>query len=156
MKNLLTLSLLATLLMSSCSSISSARQDIQDMSPVQYEELQTKIVSITEIASSRISQGWSEEYKLKALLVVDNITDLLNDKSKLKELNATDLIRTLGNRYSDQLGLNSQAKSSILDALLLIDVMVGPIKIDTNGNVNERELGVLLAILQGLGNGLTR
>ena len=142
--------------LASCSTISNKRHDIAGLSQPEYNQLKTKIISVAEITSSRISQNWNDERKNKALEVINNGKGLLNDPAKLQALNTTNLIRTLVDQYSEKMGLNSESRADIKDAALLMDVLVGPIMIDIDAKLTERELGLLRALLDGLENGLSR
>jgi len=142
--------------LASCSTISDQRHDIAELSQAEYDQLKTKIVSVAEITSSRISQSWNKERKIQALVVIGDGLALLDDPSRLQALNTTNIIRTLVDQYSKKMGLNSESRSYIKDAALLMDVLVGPIMIDVDAKLSERELGLLRALLDGLANGLSR
>jgi len=137
---------------SSCSTIN----NIEEMSPPKYYQLKIKIASIAELASGRISQNWSDERKDRALVIINDGVALINDPSKLKQLDVTNLIRALGDRYGDKMNLDAQAKSDIREATLLIDILIGPIQLDVTSELSEREKGLLLTLLSGLENGLLR
>lgn len=146
--------LLAMLMLPSCSMLTNAQRDINEMTVSQYAGLKTKVYALTAIASNRIAKDWSAEKRAKARnLIIDTRTLVTQN---LADLDVTSVIRTLANRYADKMGLDTQAKSDIQNAALLIDAIVGPIKIGIDGKLGERELGLVLALLDGLQNGLSR
>ena len=153
MKPFLLPSLLVALMLPSCATIQTAREDLQTMEEPQYEELKHKVSVITEITSSRISKDWDAAKKAKATALIAQGRLLLG--GDLSEFGATDLLRELADRYGEKLGLNDQARRDIKDAALLVDAIVGPIKVGIDGKVNDRELGLVLALLEGLERGLS-
>lgn len=153
MKKILIFPLLATLALSSCSTIPSTREDLQTMEQPRYEDLQRRVSAMAEIASSRIAQKWDAAQRDKARGVIANAHKLLA-LNELGEIGPTDLIRELADRYSDKLGLDEQARRDIKDVALLVDAAVGPIKLGVDGKLNDRELGLVTALLDGLARGL--
>lgn len=145
--------LLVALALPSCSTIQTAREDLQTMEQPQYEDLTRKVATITEITSSRVSKDWDAAKKAKAASIIAQGRELLS--GDLGTLGATDLIRELADRYGEKLGLDDQARRDIKDAALLVDAVVGPIKVGIDGKLNERELGLVLALLDGLERGLS-
>jgi hypothetical protein len=146
--------LLVALMLPSCSTISNIQRDINQMTAAQYDGLKAKVFAITSITSSRVAKDWSANKRAKALDLIAKGRALLT--TDLSSLDATSLIRALADRYSDKMGLDAQAKSDIKDAALLLDVLVGPIKVGVDGKLGERELGLVLALLTGLEDGLNR
>ena len=153
MRQLLALPLLAALLMPSCSTLGNVQRDLNSMSEVQYQDLQHKVASITAITSSRLAKDWDAEKRAKALRLIAEGKVLITT-DKLSELGATDLIRGLADRYGEQMGLDEQARRDVKDAALLLDALVGPIKLGVDGKLGVRELGLVLALLDGLEDGL--
>ncbi len=154
MKQLLALPLLlAALMLPSCSTLGNVQRDLAAMSQSEYEGLQSKVASITAITSSRLAQDWDAEKRQKALNVIGEAMLLLAGDN-LADLGASDLIRGLADRYGEKMELDEQARRDIKDAALLLDVLVGPIKLGIDGKLGERELGLLLSLLNGLAYGL--
>ena len=156
MKPLLTLSLLAALLLPSCSVIQNVRADITTMSQSEYDAMSAKVFALTAIASHRISIEFDDDKRVQALKITKEARALLQDADKLKTLGATDLVRVMIDRYSDEMDLKNKERAMIKNATLLIDLVVGPIKVGIDGKVNERELGLLNSMLDGLVRGLER
>ncbi len=156
MQQSLTLSLLAALMLPSCSAISSARLELNEMTVSQYKLIQAKVMTITELASFNIAMNWDAARKAQAVSIIAEGRALLQDLPRLRELDTTDLVRALTDRYSERMGLDEETRSHIRNATLLMDVLVGPITIDIDGKLDIREVGLLLAVLEGLENGLTR
>lgn len=155
MKQLLALPLLlAALMLPSCSTLGNIQRDLASMSQSEYEGLQSKVASITAITSSRLARDWDAEKRQKALNVIAEGRLLLLAGDQLADLGATDLIRSLADRYGEKMGLDDQARRDIKDAALLLDVLIGPIKLGIDGKLGERELGLLLSLLKGLEYGL--
>ena len=153
MKLLYTLPLLAALLLPSCSISSSQLVDLDQMEASEYDSLKHQVLTVTALASSRVSRGWDAERRDKALGIITEARLLITDGG-LNDIGATDLIRALADRYGEKLGLDEDAKRDIRDVALLIDVIVGPIKIGIDGSLGEREAGLILALLDGLELGL--
>jgi hypothetical protein len=123
------------------------------MSQSEYEGLQNKVASITAITSSRLAKNWDAEKRQKALGVIAE-GKLLLAGDNLADLGTSDLIRGLADRYGEKMGLDDQERRDIKDAALLLDVLVGPIKLGIDGKLGERELGLILSLLKGLEYGL--
>lgn len=153
---MLVLPLLSCLSLSSCSTVAKARQDLKTMSPEDFQALRTKVYAITAIASHRVSVDWDIGKKAKAVIVIRRGSTLIsnNKAEELSTLDATSLIRTLAQKYGEQLGLSDKAKMDIQDAALLVDMIVGPIKLEMDGTLDERSKQLILALLQGLEAGL--
>lgn len=145
--------LLAALMLPSCSVVGNIQRDLATMSQPEYEALKSKVASITAITSSRLAKDWDAEKRAKALKILDEGKALIIE-NKLADLGATDLIRGLADRYGEKMGLDEQARRDIKDAALLLDALVGPIKLGIDGELGERELGLILALLEGLEYGL--
>lgn len=146
--------LLAALMLPSCSTLTNAQRDINEMTVSQYTGLKTKVYALTAIASNRIAKDWDVDKRSKALGFITNARTFVT--LGLGDLDVVGVIRTLANRYAENMGLDAQARSDIQNAALLIDAVVGPIKIGIDGKLGERELGLVLALLDGLQNGLNR
>jgi len=153
MKQLLALPLLAALLMPSCSTLGNVQRDLNTMPVAQYEDLKTKVGSITAITSSRLAKDWDAEKRAKALNIISQ-GRLLLVGGELESLGATDLVRSLADRYGEKMGLDEQARRDIKDAALLLDALVGPITLGLDGKLGVRELGLLLSLLDGLEYGI--
>lgn len=153
MKFLYTLPLLAALMLPSCSISSSNLLNLDQMEVSEYENLKHRVSTITALASSRVARGWDAEKREKALGIVAEGRQLIIS-GNLGDLNATDLIRALADHYGEKLGLDENAKRDIRDAALLLDAIVGPIKLGIDGSLGEREEGLILALLDGLELGL--
>jgi hypothetical protein len=153
MKYLLILPLLAALMLPSCSTLTNVRQDINQMTEAQYEALTTKVTSVVAIASSRLAKDWDNAKRSKARDTLVNITILVlaND---FTELDATNIVRSLVDRYGEKAGLSDQGCRDIQDAALIVDVLVGPIKLGIDSKLDEREQGLVLALLEGLAHGV--
>lgn len=153
MKLLYALPLLAALMLPSCSTSSNDLADLSQMEASEYENLKQKVSTITALSSSRIAREWDAEKRDKALGIIAEGRRLISEGG-LGDLNATDLIRALADRYSEKLGLDENAKRDIKDAALLIDAIVGPIKLGIDGSLGSREAGLILALLDGLELGI--
>lgn len=153
MKLLYILPLLAAFMLPSCSTSSSKIRNLDQMEASEYEDLKHQVSTITALASSRAARGWDAEKRDKALGIIAEGRQLIADGG-LGDLNATDLIRALADRYSEKLGLDEDAKRDIKDAALLIDIVAGPIKLGIDGSLDEREEGLILALLDGLELGI--
>lgn len=145
--------LLAALILPSCSTISNTQHDLATMSQSEYKGLKSKVVSVIAITSSRLAQNWNAEQRHKALVIIAEGRRLVLDGIS-SDLDTTNLIRGLADRYGDKMGLDEQARRDIKDAALLVDVLVGPIKLGIDNKLGERELGLVLALLGGLEYGL--
>ena len=151
--------LLATLAMlPSCSTMSGARQDLNEMSESEYHALGTKVLGITAVTSRRVAIDWDEAKIAKARGVIAKGMALVdaNDAEQWSKLDATSLVRALAIKYGEALDLDRKAQLDIQDAALLVDVIVGPIQLGVDGKLGERERGLLMALLQGLEIGLRR
>ena len=155
-KIMLALPILACLSLPSCSTVKQARHDIRTMDQIDYDALRGKVFGITAIASHRIAMEWDADKKDEARAVVIKGRALIqgNKAEELAKLDATSLIRALAKKYGEQLGLDQKAMMDIQDAALLVDVVVGPIKLKIDGTLDERERGLILVLLQGLEVGL--
>ena len=145
--------LLGALMLPSCSTLGNVQRDLATMSQSEYEGLKSKVASVTAITSSRLAKDWDAEKRVKALAIIAEGRLLLSG-DKLADLGATDLIRALADRYGEKLGLDDQARRDVKDAALLVDALVGPIKLGVDGKLGERESGLILALLDGLEYGL--
>lgn len=154
MKQLLTLPLLlAALMLPSCSTISNVQHDLAAMSQSEYEGLKSKVASVTAIASSRLAKGWDAEKRYKALVILTE-SRLLIAANNLADFDVTNLIHSIADRYGEKMGLDVQARRDIKNAALFVDVLVGPIKLGIDNKLGERELGLIVALLDGLEYGL--
>lgn len=155
MKQLLALPLLlAALMLPSCSTIGNIQRDLATMSQSEYKGLKNKVASITAITSSRLAKDWDAEKRQKALDIIVTGQLLVQSNKDLADLDVTDLIRSLADRYGEKMGLDEQSRRDIKDAALLLDVLIGPVQLGIDGRLGERELGLILALLDGLAYGL--
>ena len=148
--------LLGALMMPSCSTISNLQRDVNTMSEAQYEGLKTKVGSITAITSSRLAKDWDVAKRAKALGVITKAREIINSNltEGIEGLDVVGVIRALADLYGEKMGLDEQARRDVKDAALLIDALVGPIKLDIDGKLGEREKGLVLALLDGLQYGI--
>jgi len=144
MKKLFTLSLLA-LLATGCA--------VQQMTPAEFENVKGRISAASTIVTSRLAQEWDQAKRTKALEVTGEIRQLVmvND---LSQLDVTNVLNGLASRFSDKLGLDEQAQRDVRDAILLIEVLVGPVKLGLEGGLAPQDQELVLAFLDGLELGL--
>lgn len=152
MKYQLVLPLLGALLASSCSTIKSIRNDLETMEEADYNNLLYKVSAVSELVGSRVSQNWDTEKKAEAQGTLENLAALVLSDD-LGEFDATDLVRSIADRYGEDLGLDSQTRRDIKDVALIINATTGPIRVGTDGTITDRERGLIVALLEGLGHG---
>ena len=145
--------LLVTLMLPSCSTLTNLQRDLNTMTEAQYRGLKNKVMSITAITSNRLAKNWDTAKRDKARGVITQAARLIV-ANKFGSLDATNLIRSIADHYSKTMGLDEQARRDIKSAALLVDVVVGPIKLGVDGKLGEREQGLILALLEGLAYGL--
>jgi len=141
-----TLSLLGLLALSSCAGM-------QEMTPAEFDNLKNKVNTATAIVSSRISQGWDQAKRDKALEVIAKVKNAITTATA-EELDPGNVLRSLVQLYGDQLGLDDQARRDVRDASLIIELVTGPIKLDVGGRLDPRDQELVLAFLDGLEFGL--
>ena len=163
LKRILAVTLLSSLLLplgglTSCSIMTKARKDLATMSQPEYDSLRSKVHALSLITSRRISKNWDAEKLAKAAKVIakGHLLVQSNKPAAWAKLDATSLIRTLADKYAEELGLSARTKMDIQDATILLDVIVGPIQLGIDGKLGEREKGLATALLDGLGDGLRR
>ena len=149
MKKLLMLPLLGLLALSSCSTM----PQLGEMPAGEFEALKTRVNAATAIVSSRISTDWDQAKRDKALGLITKAKEVVVSNN-LGELGATNVVRTLVDRYGEALGLDAQAQRDVRDAALLIELVVGPINVDIDGKIDPQEQELVLAFLEGLEFGI--
>ena len=152
MKKLFILPLLAMLAFSSCAT--TALPVLADMPVAEYDALKVRVNVATALVSSRISTSWDEEKRTKALDVITEAKDTVV-ANNFAQLGATNVLRALVDRYGDALGLDAQSQRDVRDAALLIELIVGPINININAEIEPREQELILMFLDGLEVGLS-
>lgn len=150
------LSLVACSIIPSCTTVSTVRQNIATMEGVRYDELKTKVYVVSGIASHRISRSWDESSKRRARqFLVDTTILLSSDINQVKDLDITSILRGLVKRYADKFNLDEQDLQDLQDAALLVDTLVGPIKLGVDGLLTMRETQLAVALLSGIHDGLS-
>lgn len=152
MKKLFILPLLAMLAFPSCAT--NTLPVLTDMPVAEYDALKVRVNVATALVSSRISASWDEEKRTKALDLIGEAKAIVV-ANNFAQLGATNVLRALVDRYGDALGLDAQSKRDVRDAALLIELIVGPINIDINAQIEPREQELILTFLDGLEVGLS-
>jgi len=152
MKKLFILPLLVALAFPSCAT--TALPVLTDMPVAEYDALKIRVNVATALVSSRISVDWDEEKRAKALDLIGQAKAVVV-ANNFARLGATNVLRALVDRYGNALGLDAQSQRDVRDAALLIELIVGPINIDINAQIEPREQELILTFLDGLEVGLS-
>lgn len=153
MNKLLSIPLLVTLAFPSCATVQSARDQLEDMSQVEYTELKLRVTNVAHSAGERLAELLSDKPEL-----LEDIRDLsvrLQTIVENDELNVNDVVVYLVDRFADDLDLKPEYQEYIRDGAKVIDAAVGQIRLGIDGSLSEREKGLMLSLLSGLAVGTT-
>jgi hypothetical protein len=150
---LLSIPLLVTLALPSCTTVQSARDQLEDMSQTEYQELQSNVYMVSHAAGIKLRDALADKPELLAAirtLAVELERVVQNDT-----LSVNDVIVYLVDRFADDLDLKPEYQEYIRDGAKVIDAAVGQIRLGIDGKLTEREKGLILALLGGLERGLS-
>ena len=126
MKLLHTLPLLVVLTLPSCATVQSARDQLDTMPEIEYQELKQRVWDISSLAGSKLAEALADKPELRA-----NIRELADELQTIivnDALDVVDVVNYLVDRFALDLGLTTQHVEYIRDGAKVIDAAVGQIR----------------------------
>jgi hypothetical protein len=115
-----------------------------------YISLRLKIGDAGTAAGVKLAEILGDKKDLANSITERLISSVINDS-----LDVADIIRGVVDTYGSELGLEDKYLEYIRDGAKVIDAAVGQIRLDISGKLSGREKELILALLQGLKNGLS-
>jgi hypothetical protein len=148
---LLALPLLAVLAFPSCTTVQTARDQLEEMSQVEYAELNLQVQGVAFMAGKKLSEVLQD--KPEVLGDIRELSTQLLNAVMTDTLNVNDLINYLVDRFGEDIDLKPEYQEYIRDGAKIIDAAVGQLRLGIDGTLSEREKGLVVSLLGGLAMG---
>lgn len=142
--------LAATLILPSCSTIDSAREDLAAMPEAEFLQLEQDVWDAGRRGGEALSRVLDEGQTRIAKRVASELRLAIG----MDRLQVADLIQGIVDEFEGELGLKPEHEQYIRDGAKVIDAAVGQIRLGIDGALSEREKRLLIALLDGLEDGI--